>query len=184
MQYLTVTETAKLVRKALKEAFPGTKFSVRCSQYAGGASMNIGWTDGPSVDQVKAIAGRFEGSYFDGMIDYKGSIYAEMNGEPVQFGGDFIFYQRECTPECLAEARAKYEALDGQAQCDLWNSAPPAIKGFDGEFTDRALASLLMTVEPQPSTTADSVAITGSDGYGQTGFGPGKAYQAVQSITL
>lgn len=36
--YQSCAETAKLLRQALKESFPGVKFSVRSSTYAGGAS--------------------------------------------------------------------------------------------------------------------------------------------------
>jgi len=93
-KYLSCAETAKLVRAALKEAFPGVKFSVRSSVYSGGASINISYADGPSCEQVKGIVSVFEGSYFDGMTDYKGSNYSSLDGEEVRFGADFIFVNR------------------------------------------------------------------------------------------
>jgi hypothetical protein len=68
-KYLTVTETAKLVKKRLKEKFPGSKFSVRSDKYSGGASLNIWWLDGPTTDMVNAVVGVFRGAGFDGMID-------------------------------------------------------------------------------------------------------------------
>jgi Large polyvalent protein associated domain 29 len=68
---LSCAETAKLVRKALKTAFPGVKFSVRSSTYSGGASIRVGWTDGPTSKEVEAITGKFSGAGFDGMIDLK-----------------------------------------------------------------------------------------------------------------
>lgn len=71
--YLTCAETAKLVRKALKEAFPGQKFSVRSSTYSMGASIRVGWTDGPQTADVDRVVGCFAGSGFDGMIDLKTS---------------------------------------------------------------------------------------------------------------
>jgi hypothetical protein len=40
-QYVSAAQTAKLVRVALKQAFPATKFSVRTSTYAGGASVRV-----------------------------------------------------------------------------------------------------------------------------------------------
>ena len=85
-QYLSCAETAKLVRAALKESFPGVKFSVKSSVYSGGASINIKYTDGPTYEQVKAVAGMFEGAYFDGMTDYKGSNYGSLDGNEVRFG--------------------------------------------------------------------------------------------------
>lgn len=71
--YLSCAETAKLVRKALKEAFPRQKFSVRSSTYSMGASIHVGWTDGPQTADVDKVIGCFAGSGFDGMIDLKTS---------------------------------------------------------------------------------------------------------------
>lgn len=70
-EYLSCAETAKLVRSALKREFPGVKFSVRSDTYAGGASIDVRWTDGPTADQVGAITDQFRGADFDGMIDLK-----------------------------------------------------------------------------------------------------------------
>ena len=41
VRYLTCAETAKLARAALKQAFPGVRFSVRSDTYAGGASIHV-----------------------------------------------------------------------------------------------------------------------------------------------
>lgn len=68
-EYLSCADTAKLVRQSLKREWPATKFSVRSHTYAGGASIDIHWTDGPTAEQVDAIAGGFGGGRFDGMID-------------------------------------------------------------------------------------------------------------------
>lgn len=70
-KYFTCAETAKLIRKALKNKFPGQKFSVRSDTYSGGASIRVRWTGGPTVENVKAITEPFEGGGFDGMIDMK-----------------------------------------------------------------------------------------------------------------
>lgn len=69
--YLSVVETAKLVRKALKREFPTTKFSVRSDSYAGGAAIRVSWTDGPTTKKVEAVVGCFAGADFDGSIDLK-----------------------------------------------------------------------------------------------------------------
>ena len=68
-EYLSCAESAKLVRVALKKAFPGIKFSVRSSVYSGGASIRVGWVDGPSEKEVKSVVSAYEGGRFDGMID-------------------------------------------------------------------------------------------------------------------
>ena len=46
--YLRCAEVAKLLRAALKETFPGVTFSIRSRTYAGGASIDVTWRDGPN----------------------------------------------------------------------------------------------------------------------------------------
>lgn len=96
-KYISCADTAKLVRQALKAAFPKIKFSVRSKTYSGGASMNIDWTDGPTEYDVKQVIGKFQGASFDGMIDLKSYHTSEWEGEQVHFGADFIFCQRSYT---------------------------------------------------------------------------------------
>ncbi len=73
--YLTCAETAKLVRAALKKAFPGVTFSVRSKTYSGGASIDVGWTDGPEPADVEKVTGIYTGARFDGSIDLKTHTY-------------------------------------------------------------------------------------------------------------
>lgn len=122
-RYLSVTETAKLIRTTLKKQFPGIKFSVRSSSYSMGASIHISWTDGPREKEVMAITDGFEGKSFDGMNDlashcdcwllpdgsaqlayrpdsYGGSIPEFVSDAPhpdaelVSFGADYVFTAR------------------------------------------------------------------------------------------
>lgn len=67
--YLSAADTAKLVRNALKRHFPTVRFSVRSHTYAGGASINVGWTDGPASQLVDGIVKQFAGGGFDASID-------------------------------------------------------------------------------------------------------------------
>ena len=71
VHYFTTAETAKLVRQALKTAFPSIRFSVRSKTYSGGASIDVDWIDGPRRKDVEATAKQYEGGGFDGMIDLK-----------------------------------------------------------------------------------------------------------------
>ena len=82
-RYVSCADTAKLVRKALKREHPGVKFSVRAKTYAGGASINVSWDDGPRAADVDPILKRYEGGRFDGMIDmaYSVSHYLRPDGE-------------------------------------------------------------------------------------------------------
>lgn len=71
-QYLSCAQTAKLVRKALREAFPDTEFSVRSKTYSGGASIRVSYSD-PFLCSfcVERVTSGFAGADFDGMVDLK-----------------------------------------------------------------------------------------------------------------
>lgn len=130
-KYLSCAETAKLVREALKKAFPKVKFSIRSKTYSGGASIHVGWKDGPSTQDVQSVAEQYSGAGFDGMIDLKyyvshwlmpdGSVIVRKNpgtmgnggidepetnpcpegGREVHFGADFIFCERDYSIQVL-----------------------------------------------------------------------------------
>lgn len=119
-KYIAVTETAKLIRAALKEAFPEIKFSVKSRKYSGGSSITVRWNDGPTESQVDAIAEAFQGGYFDGMTDYKGGHVHMMNGEEVSFGGDFVFCTRVISEDKVSEVAAVFAKAD---RADWWKLA-------------------------------------------------------------
>ena len=182
-KYLTVTETAKLVRTALKEAFPGIKFSVKSSSYSGGASINVSYKDGPTVAQVKSIVSCFEGAYFDGMTDYKGYRYNQINGEEVSFGADYIFVRRELSVGLLQLAVDKvfqeygltntYKIVDGYGGAYVQLDNNQQI-GNGYYYIDQKInltteeISYCATVE---SITANKVVSLGDDGYGYGAVG-------------
>jgi hypothetical protein len=66
---VTCTETAKLVRFALRRAFPSVKFSIRSNRYSGGSSIDVRWSDGPTVACVKSVTMNYAGGGFDSSID-------------------------------------------------------------------------------------------------------------------
>lgn len=75
-EYLSCAETAKLIRVQLKAKFPGVKFSVKSNVYSGGASIDVGWIDGPTGKMVETVTKPFAGGGFDGMIDMAYSVTA------------------------------------------------------------------------------------------------------------
>ena len=190
--YMSCADTAKLVRKALKEAFPAIKFSVRSDTYSGGASIRVGWVDGPSTEQVEDVAGVFRGAYFDGMIDYQGTITSAINGEPVRFAADFIFFNRTYSDAALALAcsavATKYagniKALAGTlSPVDDWpamwrEGRLCGVEIIPGAYGDMALSGLIrkaMTdftgITKLRSPTAESVTVLYDDGYGNSPYG-------------
>lgn len=133
-EYLSCSDTAKLVRKAVKAAFPGIKFSVRSSTYSGGASIDVRWTDGPTAKQVDPIAKQFAGATFDGMIDMKSYHDSYINAlgvevDPdspdarrVHFGSDYVFCHREISDGMKASTQAAWDALNDLEKDQLVHS--------------------------------------------------------------
>lgn len=102
-------DCAKLVRAALADAFPAVTFSVRSRTYAGGSSVDVTWTDGPTAAMVDAVAKRFEGATFDGMIDLKGYKSGQtLEGVAVSYCADYVMCQRGYSYEFL---RRRAEAV-------------------------------------------------------------------------
>ncbi len=105
MKRLSTTETATEVRKALKQAFPTIKFSVRSKSYSMGSSITVTYTDGPTQKAVQAILNQFEGAGFDGSQDLKYQKEpAELNGELVRFGADYVTASRTISAELYRQA--------------------------------------------------------------------------------
>lgn len=68
-RWIDTAEVAKMIRTQLKITFPGQKFSVRIDRYSGGSAVRVGWTDGPTDNEVRKVTDGFRGGRFDGMID-------------------------------------------------------------------------------------------------------------------
>lgn len=78
----SVKETGQEIRRALREAFPGVKFSLRGSRGTGYGWYSLSWTDGPTTRQADEITNGFRSSYFDGMTDSTHAIPATMYADP------------------------------------------------------------------------------------------------------
>ncbi len=136
-RYVSVADTAKLIRAELKAAFPAVKFSVRSKSYSGGASVTIYWTDGPTGKDVDAVAGKFAGASFDGMIDLKSHHESRYKGERLHFGADYVFTTRTISDGWLAEIIAEFERIIGRSIGDpcepgfsWWQQVPLAVERF------------------------------------------------------
>lgn len=175
-EYVSCAETAKLVRQCLKEAFPKVKFSVRSSVYSGGASINIGWTDGPNARQVDDLVGAFKGSYFDSSIDFKGSVYAMLDGKRVSFAADHISTNRKYSDALLARMLKRcadeygcpvYSVEDWQAG-RLYSKYGPS-NGSNDHWSVQSLVHRMCAKHTfligKESTTAKRAEVLGSDGY-------------------
>ena len=79
IENIDAVAVAKMIRKDLKAAFPGTKFSVRKNGYD---CVTINWTDGPASDAVMAVAKWWKSKIHVAMRggyakDYKGREVSE-----------------------------------------------------------------------------------------------------------
>jgi hypothetical protein len=90
---------ASNIRVELKRAFPSIKFTVH-SEHRGSSSINIGWTDGPTREQVTKITGKYQEGNFNGMEDiYE---YNHENQWPDIFGGArYVFANRHESPALI-----------------------------------------------------------------------------------
>lgn len=175
----THARAAKLARQMLKEAFPGTKFSVRSDSYAGGSSINIHWTNGPTEAQVKKFSTLLEGKYFDGMIDYAGYNYLTLDGEDFS-SVSYVFENRHYSDEWIEEALAQVAETYGVPKFtaaefnsgSLWNVPIGGVQGWDAHWNVKTATYKLLQERseyetPEPSPTAARFGSRGDDGHGR-----------------
>lgn len=103
METLTPAVSSRQLKKELETTFPGVKFSVRL----GRGSMctdncSVSWTDGPTTDEVEAVAGRYQGKTFDGMTD--STVYLET---PIPSALGYVNVHRNFSEAALDAAEAK-----------------------------------------------------------------------------
>jgi predicted DNA-binding WGR domain protein/predicted RNA methylase len=114
---ISLTDTAKLIREALKEKFPDCKFSVRSKSYSGGSSIDVSWEDGPTAKEVEAIVDPFQGASFDGQQDLKTYHTSHYKGEEVSWGADYVFCHRNYSKQAYEKGlelakQANYKYYD------------------------------------------------------------------------
>jgi hypothetical protein len=158
-EYLSCAGTAKLLRQALKRTFPGVKFSVRSDVYAGGASIDVSWTDGPTAQSVKALADGFAGADFDAMQDLKTYRAPELVPDPeygvreIHFGADFVFCNRTTSDELASKVLDRVRPIhDERGQLGYCRCGAPI--DADGFFVPDASSSWTRSVGCSPLCAA------------------------------
>ena len=66
---------ATAIREELKNNFPNVKFSVKSSNFAGGDSVGVAWSDGPTTEQIEKITKKYAYGRFDSMEDLSYSVH-------------------------------------------------------------------------------------------------------------
>ncbi len=100
-QYSGSKEVAVNLRAEFKKLWPKVKFTVRKDGYD---TVRVGWTDGPTTAEVKAVTGKYESGYFDGMDDcyhYSKNAFGEVFGDC-----RYVFENRSHSVEQMREAVA------------------------------------------------------------------------------
>jgi hypothetical protein len=106
----TAASAAKAIRVELKTKFPGIKFSVRSSTFAGGNSIDVSWTDGPTDAAVGEVIGKYQYGNFDGMTDcynYEPTHVVCEDGTIKELGGAKYVHSHRKFSEAAVEACTK-----------------------------------------------------------------------------
>ena len=110
------------IRRELKSAFPGIKFSVRSDCYSGGDSVDIRWELGPTSREVDAITNKYQEGSFDGMVDLY--TYDSDHSWTGKYGGaKYVHCQRNCHVAQAAVERQLAELYRAESPYDLQTSA-------------------------------------------------------------
>lgn len=158
-RYLRAAETNKLIRNALKVAFPGVKFSVK-----GDNACRVTWTDGPEAFAVEALLGPYRNGGFNGSIGmaYNSTSYLLKDGtvisgrssgttgsmgsreayafvahegaEEISMGVTYIWTTRTISPEFEAKCARAFAIMSSEYRCRLYNGA--RLRKFEGDETD------------------------------------------------
>jgi len=106
--YRDAVHVAKNVRKDLARNFPGVKFSVRKDGYS---RLNIEWTDGPTEDEVKAVAGKHQDACDRDRWNEDLWVYSPTHFTTVFGGVENIWYRRDISPERRNAKKAEILAI-------------------------------------------------------------------------
>lgn len=151
--YLTIDESIKMLKDALRRNFPGVKFSVRRGRGTGYSTVRVTWDGGPSASKVDRVAQRFHGRDFDGMTDsssYPSALLADAQGNvrEVSFGIGFLFTERNL-PEGTRDAVSERFAREFNVPADDWNYR---------RSTDHWAYQAIESVDVPPGVDADGIA--------------------------
>lgn len=92
-------KTAQAIRQELKKAFPQTQFKVTSDSFAGGDSVDVRWTNGPSEAQIQRLIGKYQYGHFDGMQD----LYENTNRRHDIPQVKYVQWSREISEDIMNE---------------------------------------------------------------------------------
>lgn len=125
---------AKNIRKELKKAFQGVKFSVTSESFSMGNAVRISWTDGPTDESVSKITDKYSEGTFDGMTDcynYERSYWTDAFGS-AKYISTSRHYSDEFTAKVIDTIAEKYGDKDKPSVFDVRNGYAMNVTPFDG----------------------------------------------------
>lgn len=125
-------QTAAILRKLLRAAFPSCKFSIVTERGSMVSSIRISWIDGPSSSAVDAIAQQFKAGNFDGMTDsydYDRNHYVQVDGVNYRPCCQYVFTSRAISAKLAAKCVAQVAEYWGGV-----TELPKVIDGGHGEY--------------------------------------------------
>lgn len=102
---LSPKESAKVIRKVLRKAFPATAFRVWIGRGSMVSSVHISWVDGPTSHLVDGLVMCFQAGHFDGMTDsynYDRDTAITVEGVAYRPGTRHVFTERQISPKFAA----------------------------------------------------------------------------------
>lgn len=105
--WLPVVDVAKLIRKILKGSYPEIKFSVRSKKYAGGASIDVSYWDGPQASKVEALIKHLQHNDYMDNTDYVHTKVSIHGTKTFHSGAGYIFVKRDYSKAITEEVARK-----------------------------------------------------------------------------
>lgn len=113
----THAHVASLIKKELQTRYPLTLWRVKSAIFAGGDSVDVNYTDGPTSHDVQAILNKYENSSFDAMTDCSNYMKPAYGGDGVRFAMENRHYSKEATAASRARLVSLYH-LEGLGDND------------------------------------------------------------------
>lgn len=151
---ISLKDTAKLVRTALREAFPylpARFFFVTCH----GDQVDVHYTDGPASDLVRLVCNQFRGTDFDGGEDLTTIRSAPWQGERVRFAAHGIIVTRSYSEHFVRQFLQRFQAY---APADMPVLPDIVVSGGDAYISREHplhddLTSVMYTVDAREMNT-------------------------------
>lgn len=110
---------AKNIRTELKICFPNQKFSVTSESFSMGDAVRVGWTDGPTTEEIRNITNKYVYGTFDSMTDCSGIQDTFCDG--LYGEAKYVTNNRTISEEVKNKAIAEYNEKYGEEYNEFSN---------------------------------------------------------------